>query len=199
LNTQYPAAFEVYKLHCIEKSKLPGTCLLIPPQPKDYKPSLPEEDQPGTRQKRRKITTKAPAKMHWIGCLFTSYSYGKPTKFKAGKDSPEKILSNTKAALKDLREQVEVLDAAQPGPAQEGLADKSEDRSRSMGEDSDEDKAADEDREKKQVRLNVELGPLYACKFNSGSFGVEWKDTRGLIEAVFDGSNRVMHVISPPS
>lgn len=123
--------------------------------------------------------------MHWIGCLFTSYSYGKPTKFKAGKDSPEKILSNTKAALKDLREQVEVLDAAQPGPAQEGLADKSKDRSRTIGEDSDE--------------LDVELGPLYACKFNSGSFRVEWKDTRALIEAVFDGSNRVMRVISPPS
>jgi ADP-ribose 1''-phosphate phosphatase len=188
---QYPAAFEVYKL--------PGTCLLIPPQPKDYKPSLPEEDQLGTRQKRRKITTKPPAKMHWIGCLFTSYSYGKPTKFKAGKDSPEKILSNTKAALKDLREQVEVLDAAQPGPAQEGLADKSKDRSRTIGEDLDEDKAVDEDWEKKWVRLDVELGPLYACKFNSGSFGVEWKDTRALIEVVFDGSNRVMHVISPPS
>ena len=137
--------------------------------------------------------------MHWIGCLFTSYSYGKPTRFKAGKDSPEKILSNTKASLKDLREQVEVLDAAQPDPVQEGFADKSKDRSRSTGEDSDEDKAANEDREKKRVRLNVELGPLYACKFNSGNFGVEWKDTRALIEAVFDGSNRVMHVISPPS
>jgi ADP-ribose 1''-phosphate phosphatase len=156
---------------------------------------LPEEDQPGTRQKRREITIKAPAKMHWIGCLFTSYSYGKPTKLKAGKDSPEKILSNTKAALKDLREQVEVLDAAQPGPVQEGLADKSEDRSGAVGED----KTADDDREKKRVGLDVELGPLYACKFNSGSFGVKWEDTRALIEAAFDGSNRVMHVISPPS
>ena len=134
--------------------------------------------------------------MHWIGCLFTSYSYGKPTKFKAGKDPPEKILSNTKAALKDLREQV---DAAHLGPAQEGLADRSEDGSRTIGEDSNEDKAADEDQEKKRVRLDAELGPLYACKFNSGSFGVEWTDTKALIEAVFDGSNRVMHVVSPPS
>jgi hypothetical protein len=137
--------------------------------------------------------------MHWIGCLFTSYSYGKPTKFKAGKDSPEKILSNTKAALKDLREQVEVLDAAHPGSAQEGLADRSEDGSRTIGEDSNEDKAADEDQEKERVRLDAELGSLYACKFNSGSFGVEWTDTKALIEAVFDGSNRVMHVVSPPS
>jgi ADP-ribose 1''-phosphate phosphatase len=193
LSAQYPAAFEVYKLHCKEKPKLPGTCLLIPPQIEDYKPLLSREDQPGTRQKQREITTKAPAKMHWIGCLFTSYSYGKPTKFKPGKDSPEKILSNTKAALKDLREQVEVLGTAQPGPAQEGLTDRSKDRSRTIKEDSD------EDRERKRVRLDVELGPLYACKFNSGSFGVEWKDTRALIEAVFDGSNRVMHVVSPPS
>lgn len=137
--------------------------------------------------------------MHWIGCLFTSYSYGKPTKFKAGKDSPEKILSNTKAALKDLREQVEVLDVAHPGSAQEGLADRSEDGSRPIGEDSNEDKTADEGREKKRARLDVELWPLYACKFNSGSFGVEWTDTKALIEAVFDGSNRVMHVVSPPS
>jgi hypothetical protein len=137
--------------------------------------------------------------MHWIGCLFTSYSYGKPTKFKAGKDPPEKILSNTRAALKDLREQVEVLDAAHPGPAQEGLADRSEDGSRTIGEDSNEDKAADEGRVKRRMRLDVELRPLYACKFNSGSFGVEWTDTKALIEAVFDGSNRVMHVVSPPS
>lgn len=137
--------------------------------------------------------------MHWIGCLFTSYSYGKPTKFKAGKDSPEKILSNTKAALKDLREQVEALDAAHPGPTLEGLADGSKDRSRTIGEDWNDNKAADEDREKKRVRLDVELGPLYACKFNSGSFGVEWTDTKALIEAAFDGSNRVMHVVSPPS
>jgi hypothetical protein len=137
--------------------------------------------------------------MHWIGCLFTSYGYGKPTKFKAGKDSPEKILSNTKAALKDLREQVEVLDAAHPGSAREGLADRSEDGSRTVGEDSNEDKAADEDQGKERVRLDAELGPLYACKFNSGSFGVEWTDTKALIEAIFDGSNRVMHVVSPPS
>jgi ADP-ribose 1''-phosphate phosphatase len=199
LNAQYPAAFKVYKLHCKENSKLPGTCLLIPPQPEDYRPASAEEDQPETRQKRRKITTKTPAPVHWIGCLFTSHSYGKPTKFKAGKDSPEKILSNTKAALKDLREQVEALDAAQPGPVQRGLTERGKERSRTIEEDSNEDNAADEDRGKKRMRLDVELGPLYACKFNSGSFGVEWKDTRALIEAVFEGSNRVMHVVSPPS
>jgi hypothetical protein len=137
--------------------------------------------------------------MHWIGCLFTSYSYGKPTKFKAGKDPPEKILSNTKAALKDLRGQVEELDAAQPSRVQEDLADRSKQRGRAIGEDSDEGNAADEEPGKKRMRLDVELGPLYACKFNSGSFGVEWKDTRALIEAGFEGSDRVMHIVSHPS
>jgi ADP-ribose 1''-phosphate phosphatase len=151
------------------------------------------------RRKRRRVNTKASTKKHWIGCLFTSYSYGRPAKSKAGKDSPEKILSNTMAALKDLREQVGLLDAAQLASAQEGLAVRRNDTDKTSGKGVDGDSTASEDLDKVEVRLDDRLGPLYACKFNSGSFGVEWKDTRALIEEAFDGSSRAMHVVSPPS
>jgi ADP-ribose 1''-phosphate phosphatase len=196
---QYPAAFEVYKSHCKEKSKLQGTCLLISPQIQDYESSLPEEDDPGVRRKRRRVVAKPSTKKHWICCLFTSYSYGKPTKFKAGKDSPEKILSNTRVALKDLRDQVEVLDAARLDSAQEGLAQRRSDTDETSGREADGDRTAHEGPDEAETGLDATLGPLYACKFNSGSFGVEWKDSKALIEEAFDGSSRAMHVVSPPS
>ena len=42
-----------------------------------------------------------------------------------------------------------------------------------------------------------QMGSLYSCKFNSGSFGIEWEDTRKVIEEVFKGSDTVMRIISP--
>ena len=186
-------------MHCKDKSKLPGTCLLIPPQLKDYESSLPEEDELGARGKRHRVTAKASTKKHWVGCLFTSYSFGKPTKFKAGKDPPEKILSYTRSALKDLRQQVERLDAGSFNPAQRGTEDGREEANKTSGEDTDRGRATDEDSDKVDTMPDAKLGPLYACKFNSGSFGVEWRDTRALIEEAFEGSDRVMRIISPSS
>jgi hypothetical protein len=100
-------------------------------------------------------------------------------------------------ALKDFAKQLEVLDARQLGSA--GAED-----TRSKGHETS-DKGADNDRlvsageAKHDARPDVRLRPIYACKFNSGSFGVEWKDTRAVIEEVLDGSTIVILVLSPPS
>ena len=116
-----------------------------------------------------------------MACLFTSKGYGKPTKLKPGKDEPDVILANTREALKDLRRQVEELEAGERHPEDDasvvngGKVKRQESGKRSDGE---------------------ELGELQACQFNSGSFGVEWEDTRKAIEEVFEGSSRVMHVVS---
>jgi hypothetical protein len=96
--------------------------------------------------------------------------------------------------LKDLREQVEVLDVRQHDPALRDLADKTNEMDETSGKGMGEDRTVDEDPDKAECKLSAKLGPLYACKFNSGSFGVEWKDTRVLIEEAFDGSRRTIHV-----
>lgn len=90
-----PGATEVYKEHCDslragdkdwpDKSKLLGTCLLIPPQEADV---------------------KAKGKKIWLADLFTSYGYGRPTNKKAGKDKKADIIKQTKDALQDLRSQL---------------------------------------------------------------------------------------------
>ena len=160
---------------------------------------LPIDEDREARPKRRKAAAKLPAKKHWIGCLFTSYSYGKPTKYKAGKDSPEKILSNTRAALKDLREQVGKLDTGQLDPEQEDTANGKEVEDETSGKVVKSDELGDIHSHKTDAGVDLMLGTLFACKFNSGSFGVDWKDTRALIEEAFDGSSRAMHIVSPPT
>jgi ADP-ribose 1''-phosphate phosphatase len=77
----YPAAHKIYASHCAAHNPedLVGTALLIPPQPDDGK------------------------ERHWVGCLFTSISYGRDV------DAPEKILHNTEKSLRDLKTQWEGL------------------------------------------------------------------------------------------
>ena len=161
--------------------------------------SLAEEDEPGARRTRRRATPKADTKKHWIGCLFTSYSYGRKTKLKVGKDPPDKILSNTRAALEDLRKQVEVLGMGQLDPRREGVANGTDCLHGARGKGADGNRVVDDGHGKAHADTNSKLGSLYACKFNSGSFGVEWEDTRALIDEVFEGSERVMRVVSPSS
>jgi ADP-ribose 1''-phosphate phosphatase len=63
----FPGAYRVYRLACMDKKQVfVGSCLLIP------------------------------SKSYWIGCLFTSKSYGRQA------DSPDKILSATRLAIADL-------------------------------------------------------------------------------------------------
>lgn len=70
---QFPDAFEVQKSQCREagESGMIGKAMLIPPSQEDDR-------------------------QLWIGCLFTSRSYGKNV------DDPEEILRSTKSATQDL-------------------------------------------------------------------------------------------------
>lgn len=151
------------------------------------------------RPKRRKVNAAQSTKKHWVGCLFTSYGYGKATKFKPGKDPPAKILRNTRAALKDLAKQLEMLDARQLDSADVGSADTENSRDETSGKRANNDRPVSTRGVKCDVEVDTQLGPLYACKFNSGSFGVEWKDTKAVIEEVLHGSNKAIHVISLPA
>ncbi|KAJ5490785.1 ADP-ribose 1''-phosphate phosphatase [Penicillium diatomitis] len=112
----YPAAFRVYREHCLQyrqfkethaiadlsdKAKglstvvLPvGTALIIPPQPSD--------SHQGKKKK----------KQHWVICLFTSEGIGRYV------DPPAQILNNTFAALQDLKSKLTdlLLDGTEPSP-----------------------------------------------------------------------------------
>jgi hypothetical protein len=151
------------------------------------------------RPKRRKFNAERSTKKHWIGCLFTSYGYGKTTKFKPGKDPSGKILQNTRAALKDLVKQLEMLDARQLDSAEVGTGDPQFGGDAPRGKGADNGRRVSASKAGHGARRDTQLGSLYACKFNSGSFGVEWKDTRAVIEEVLDGSNKTLHVISLPT
>jgi ADP-ribose 1''-phosphate phosphatase len=153
------------------------------------------------RRKRRKFNAEQSTKKHWIGCLFTSDGYGKPTKRKPGKDPPGKILQNTRAALKDLVQQLEVLDAPprRLDSADVGTGDPRLDGDAPRGSGTDNGRRVGANTAGHGAGRDPQLGSLYACKFNSGSFGVEWKDTRAVIEEVLDGSNKTLHVISRPA
>ncbi|KAF5675409.1 adp-ribose 1 phosphate phosphatase [Fusarium circinatum] len=97
LATVFPAACEEYKKFCdaaiSDASRWPsrslaGKCYIIPPQASN-------------------TATGAP-RIH-IVCLFTSYGYGRanPRTGKPGKDVAGKILAQTRAALKEMRAQLE--------------------------------------------------------------------------------------------
>ncbi|KAL9613008.1 MAG: hypothetical protein Q9167_002441 [Letrouitia subvulpina] len=77
--------------HSILIHGLLGTCQLIPP--------FPFASKPGT--KIPKTTVEQEQKRFWIACLFTSSGYGKNT------DPSDKILENTKSAMRDLKTQIE--------------------------------------------------------------------------------------------
>ncbi|KAF5614684.1 adp-ribose 1 phosphate phosphatase [Fusarium tjaetaba] len=97
LATVFPAACKEYKKFCNitipdgsrwPSRSLAGKCFIIPTQASD--------------------TARGAPKIH-IVCLFTSYGYGRanPRTGKPGKDGAGKILAQTRAALKEMREQLE--------------------------------------------------------------------------------------------
>lgn len=108
------------------------------------------------------------------------------------------ILSSTKAALKDLREQLEDLDVGGLDPGQAGLAEGRKKTNNPGGKVADQDKTAEVSPDEVGTTRHANSGLLYACKFNSGSFGVDWEDTKALIGEAFDGSSRAIHVIGIP-
>lgn len=99
-----------------------------------------------------------------IACLFTSYGYGSRAVRSgkngghAAKDGREKVIEATRTALEELKR---VVVAAE--------------REEEVDED---DEGGGEKAEKTKV-------VVYSPKFNSGSFGVDWEVTAGMIQEIF--------------
>ena len=98
LKKALPAAHQVYVDHCHNTPlrHLLGTCLLIKPQEADY--NVYTTDGHDLYQPRE-----------WVACLFTSSGWGKGNgnTGNPGKDNPDTILGHTRAALVDMRRQLE--------------------------------------------------------------------------------------------
>ncbi len=149
LKKRLPAAFRAYKEKCDRAGTgVIGQCLIIPPQSSDY------ELKDGLR------VVYSPRS--WVACLFTSTGYGRKNKAKSnpGKDRPEQILQYTKAALADMRMQLE------------GFGATNFDKNESWKTDDE------------------KPGQILAVKFNSGAFGVKWELTEALILETFTGFER---------
>lgn len=144
---------------------LAGECLLIPPQIEDYQDDDMLEKKV-LKGKPHPLTDcrQTYKQRRWIACLFTSVGYGtKNTRFSnPGRDSPEKILRQTRMALESLRAQLE-------------------------------DYARSDLGEHDQYAVP---GDLWACKFNSGAFGVDWEETMEIIESEFQGFDRPLTVVA---
>lgn len=104
---------------------------------------------------------------HWIACLFTSIGYGKPniSKNNPGKDSPVAILKNTRAALEELKVRLEDF-----GPS-------------------------NFNEETNWMTDDEKPGEIWSVKFNSGAFGVDWEETRVILEEEFNDFERPWTVV----
>lgn len=147
---QYPRAFSIYRSFCTvthnpKTNPVPvGTALLIAPV-----------DQ---------------GQDHWIGCLFTSASYGKK------KDAKGKILEATAPAMRMLLELVNVVGQERKGTSGEEKTEGVE------VQDGDEG-----------------VGEVRMCKINSGLFGVEWERTEVVLRGVEvrEGWKSEVHIWAP--
>lgn len=93
----------------------------------------------------------------WVCCLFVSEGYGRATKTKPGKAKPAHIIIHTRRALEIVRY---FLTTGKMGEVVH------------WGTETEEDEKPN-------------LDAIWACKFNSGSFGVKWETTLGIIKEVF--------------
>lgn len=122
-------------------TRLLGKCLLIPPQPADYE---------GRDRSRILYSPRV-----WVACLFTSKGYGRKQRGNPGRGKPAEILTSTKTALADFREQLEAYGQSNFDPDTSWKTD------------------------------DEKPGRLLSVKFNSGNFGVPWNDTELTLAEVF--------------
>jgi hypothetical protein len=99
--------------------------------------------------------------------LFTSIGYGKPNikLNNPGRDSPSKILMNTRLALEGLRTQLEGF-----GPSN---------FNKMTRRNTDDDKP----------------GEIWSVKFNSGAFGVDWAKSVRALRQEFNGFERPWFIV----
>ena len=96
----------------------------------------------------------------WVCCLFVSEGYGRATKTKPGKAKPAHIIRHTRRALELFRD---VLSTGKIGETV-------------LWETEIEVNGREE---------RPHLDTIWACKFNSGSFGVKWETTLDIIKEVY--------------
>lgn len=102
----------------------------------------------------------------YVWCLFVSEGYGRRTKTKPGKSKPADIMRHTKSALEQVKS---VLSMGQQGKLTEPWDENAED--------------LDDDGNK------PDIGVIWVCKFNSGSFGIKWETTLDMIKDIFGVRN----------
>jgi ADP-ribose 1''-phosphate phosphatase len=107
----------------------------------------------------------SPRRRRWVWCLFVSEGYGRQTKTKPGKSKPADIIRHTRKALEDVRH---MLFMGQTGQMPDWGSEE-----------------IDRDGHALQPILDV----IWACKFNSGSFGVKWAITLTIIKDILEGRN----------
>lgn len=106
-------------------------------------------------------------KRRWIACLFTSVGYGKAHMpvNNPGKDANGLIVKHTRCALEELRVR---LEEHCPSNFNEETNWRTDDR---------------------------KPGAIWSGKFNSGAFGVDWEDTRAILEEEFRNFERPWIVV----
>lgn len=154
-----------------------GRCLLIPPQEGDYGRPVPaarkkKRTTGGHRSKNASVKGKKRVKRHWIACLFTSEGYGR------SKSDQVDILENTRTSMKELLGEISKLAEDAKLKESEETRDGEEDE----GEEDDEDQ-------------HGAPGELWACKFNSGKFGVDWEKTEKIVREVLGKNGRTLTVV----
>ena len=101
----------------------------------------------------------------WVACLFTSASYGRAVAPAA------EILLNTQKAVEHLTRQIEQLKRSRHSRGAEGHANANANANAN----------------------GPEIGPCYAVRLNSGSFGVQWARTKAILEQ----GNLDMTIVTP--
>ncbi|KGO74883.1 Appr-1-p processing [Penicillium italicum] len=102
---RYPAAYEIYRNHCIIYRDHPVTKRIIDLRVADPQPSVVVHRPLGTALliPPQQSDFILHCRRHWIICLFTSDKYGLRV------DSEDMIVNSTFAALQDLSRQLQVL------------------------------------------------------------------------------------------
>lgn len=103
----------------------------------------------------------------WIACLFTSLGYGQRNigHNNPGKDAPSTILKNTRVALEELRTRLEEF-----GPSNFNECTR-------------------------EVTDDLKPGEIWSPRFNSGAFGVPWRDSQAILQEEFEGFERPWTIV----
>lgn len=229
----FPNADEVYSTYCDsfrpsssewpKKGGLVGGVCIVPPQAGDHATkkirSEGDDDQKNKGEGRDIDRAGDDIEGVWIGCLFTSYGYGRPTKRKAALDKKSLIWAQTKSSLRKFRELIEKIESGEAKVIeQDGMkvlqvgeqSSRGKKRKRDA-EDDDEEVEADGERDashetsennerdsnenddSKGIKMDI-----YSPQFNSGAFGIKWGDTKKLVEEIFAGWEGYWYVLNPP-